>query len=434
MAVIREAAAVVKKKWQNGEIQADDRKVLIQAVLQETRKAFGVLQAPQLRRVVNATGIILHTGLGRAPLAEAAVRQLQQTGPYYCNLETDLQSGERGDRQELTEPLLCRLTGAEAACVVNNNAAALLIALNSLAYQKEVIVSRGQLIEIGGSFRLPEVMEKSGVKIREVGTTNKTRLSDYLNAINTQTGAILVAHTSNYRVLGFTQEVPLEELTALGRKKKLPLIYDLGGGVMIPLETYGLPHEPVVSEAVRKGADLVTFSGDKLLGAAQCGILIGRKKYIRSVRTNPLMRALRCDKMTYAVLEATLRLYLHPESLTVELPVLRMLTETIEVQQTRAETLFQILQPIPGITLEITEETAQAGSGTLPLEKLKSVALSVTVKNRSPKSLAEKLRLANVPVIGYIKNNRLMLNLRTIRDDELSLIRDSFLQSLGSAE
>jgi L-seryl-tRNA(Ser) seleniumtransferase len=318
------------------------------------------------------------------------------------------------------------LTGAESACVVNNNAAAVMIVLNSLAHQKEVIVSRGQLIEIGGSFRLPDVMEKSGVIIRETGTTNKTHLTDYRRAANKNTGLILVAHTSNYRIMGFTHEVALNELARMCHEKRIPLVYDLGGGVMTDLSRYQLPHEPVVSEAVKLGADVITFSGDKLLGACQSGIIVGKRKYIQLIKRNPLMRALRCDKMIYAVLEATLKIYLQEPALTMNHPALNMLIAPVDILQHRAEQLQTLLAVHEKIKTKIISATSQAGSGTLPLENISSIALTVSIDAQSAVSLARQLRLAKVPVIGYIKNNLFHLDMRTIRDDELTIIHDAF--------
>jgi L-seryl-tRNA(Ser) seleniumtransferase len=378
------------------------------------------LTRSSLRRVINGTGIILHTGLGRASFSDSAKNHLAEAIENYCNIELDLESGERGDRIKHIEELLCLVTGAEAAVIVNNNAAAVLLLLNTLAYQKEVIISRGELVEIGGSFRIPDVMEKSGAIMREVGTTNKTHLKDFEKAVSKKTGLLMTVHTSNFRVVGFTRSVGLSELCALGKKRKLPTAYDLGGGAMIDLGKFGLPHEPVVSESLAAGADVVTFSADKILGGCQAGLLVGKKKYIKLIQNNPLMRALRCDKMTYGVLEATLKQFLQPDRLRSVSPVLAMLTEDIQAVQNRANRMGDALRNASDVRVSVGPSSAEAGSGTLPLEKIPSYRVTITSDRFSAKEMATKFRLAEpFPVVGFVKDNAFHLDMRTVRNDEV---------------
>ena len=381
---------------------------------------------PSLRRVINASGVILHTGLGRAPLPTAALEAVQDAANHYCNLEIDLGSGERGSRISHVEALICSAAGAEAATVVNNNAAAVLLILSELAREREVrevIISRGELVEIGGSFRVPDIIEASGAVLNEVGTTNRTHRRDYQQAIGAATAAILVVHPSNYRVQGFTAQPRLEELVELSRQADIPLIYDLGGGVLEELEEWGLPHEPVVDEALRAGADLVSFSGDKVLGGPQAGIIAGQRKYIERIKSNPLMRTLRCDKLILPALEACLRLYrLNQSELQAAHPVLRMLTTPLEELEKRAQTLLEALSEAAREHLcpALEESRAQAGSGTLPLEEFPSCALGLTPGPESAEELARRLRLGTPSILGRIHQERLLLDLRTVRDDEVS--------------
>ncbi|MBN1543105.1 L-seryl-tRNA(Sec) selenium transferase [candidate division KSB1 bacterium] len=387
-------------------------------------------QRPHLRRVINATGIVLHTGLGRAPYSQAAQKQVAQVMQGYCNLEIDLQSGKRGERNAHIADLLCQLTGAEAAVVVNNNAAAVFLALNTLAEGREAIISRGQLIEIGGSFRMPQVMEKSGVIMREVGTTNKTKLGDYSQAINEKTGAIVVAHTSNYRVMGFTADVALEHLCALAAERGIPVIHDLGGGVIFDLQKIGLPYEPLVQDSLKAGAAVVTFSGDKILGGPQSGLLVGKKEVIGQIAANPLMRVLRCDKLTYAALEATLRLPF--SSNETRLRSIARLAEPTETIAARARTVQDALNESCGDWLKIDciETTSQTGSGALPLHELASVGLALQPRQGSAAELARCLRRGSLPIIGYVKSERLILDFRTIDTEEIN----DLLQAIEAAK
>lgn len=411
----------LREEFGRGSRVSEDREELVERVVAETAEEIDQAMQPSLRRAINATGVILHTGLGRAPLPAAAQENLARAIAGYCTLEIDLESGQRGDRGRHVENLLCTLTGADAACVVNNNAAAVLLVLNTLALGREVIVSRGQLIEIGGSFRIPEVMQRSGAVMVEVGTTNKTHLRDYEQAIGERTALLFAAHWSNFRILGFVKEVPLTELVALGRKHGLPVVHDLGGGVLEDLRQWGLPYEPVVREDVQTGVDVITFSGDKVLGGPQCGIIVGKSDLISRIRANPMMRAVRCDKMTYAALEPTLKLFLRRGSVPAEHPVLRMLTEPVEEVEARSKRLAEQLRQTAGEALEvrITESTAQTGSGALPLEEIPSRAVVLRAGQWSAEQLARRLRLSRPPVVGYIREELLHLDCRTIQEEEI---------------
>jgi L-seryl-tRNA(Ser) seleniumtransferase len=387
---------------------------------------------PNLRRVINATGVILHTGLGRAPLSQSAKDNLTIIAEGFCNLEYDLKTGKRGQRLSLVDDLLCGLTGAESSAVVNNNAAAVLLSLNSLAYRKEVIVSRGELVEIGGAFRIPEVIKKSGAKLVEIGTTNKTRLNDYEKAISLKTGAILKAHTSNYKVMGFTEEVDIRELTALGKTNNIPVIADLGGGVLVDLREYGLPYEPVAREYIETGVDLVTFSGDKVLGGPQAGIIIGKKPAVDKCRKNQLMRALRCDKLILSALEATLRTYFSPKTLLKENLTLKLLTSSADAVLKKAQVFYDwlIAQNFPEIgSAEIRPSFAQTGSGALPLEKLPSYAVYIKTMN-SVETFARKLRMGEIPIIGTIQNEELVLDFKTILEEDIDKMKKSLYNVL----
>ncbi|MBC8204812.1 L-seryl-tRNA(Sec) selenium transferase [bacterium] len=390
--------------------------------------------APRFKRVINCTGIILHTGLGRAPLPQAAQANLREIIQGYSNLELNLETGNRGQRLTIVEDLLCQLTGAEASVMVNNNAAAVLLALNSIANRKEVIVSRGELVEIGGSFRIPEVMKKSGAKLVEAGATNKTKLADYADAVNPKTGAILKVHTSNYKVMGFTQEVGIAELVNLGREHGIPVVSDLGGGVLIDLRKWGLPYEPVASEYIEAGVDLVTFSGDKVLGGPQSGIIIGKKWAVDKCRKNHLMRALRCGKLTYAAMEPVLKQYLNPAELLENNPSLKMLASPPEVVKELADRFLDELikrKPAGLKSAELRESHAQAGSGALPLEKLPSWAVFLKPEG-SLNGFANKLRTGTPPVIGYIKDDELALDFKTVFPEQIAELVNAVIKTVGN--
>ncbi len=371
-------------------------------------------------RVVNATGTILHTNLGRALLSQAAIDAMLEVADRPINLEFDLAAGKRGKREETIETLLIDLTGGEAATVVNNNAAAVLLGLNTLAEGKEVIVSRGELIEIGGAFRIPEIMAKSGAILREVGATNRTHPADYENAINEKTALLLKVHTSNYKVVGFTAKVSLEQLVAIGKRHNVPVMEDLGSGALIDLSKYGLPQEPIVAERIDAGADVVTFSGDKILGGPQAGLLVGKKELIGRMNKNHLQRALRCGKLTLAALEATLRRYRQSPDIVREIPTLRAFTRPMEEIRALGEVLLPRLQAALGNEFKIylQDSTAQVGSGALPTEELPTSVVSIEHPKLSANAIAQKFRSANPPIIGRIKDDRFLLDLRIIFDAE----------------
>jgi L-seryl-tRNA(Ser) seleniumtransferase len=375
-------------------------------------------RAPKLVRVVNATGTILHTNLGRALLSQQAVDAAVRAAQYPVNLEYDLEKGARGKREEMVESLLRDLTGAEAASIVNNNAAAVLLGLNTLAEGREVIVSRGELIEIGGSFRIPEIMAKSGAILKEVGSTNRTHPHDYEKAIGAKTALLLKVHTSNYKIVGFAAEVGLEDLVAIGKKHKIPVMEDLGSGALVDLSRHGLPKEPLVGERVALGADIVTFSGDKILGGPQAGLVVGKKDLLQRISKNPLQRALRCGKLTLAALEATLRLYQQSASVYGEIPTLKAFTRRLEDIEAMGACVLPALQKTLGGDFHVALEnsTAQIGSGALPTEEIATKVIAIENKKLAAEKIAEKFRRADPPIIGRVKDGRFLLDLRAIFD------------------
>ncbi len=385
---------------------------------------------PRLRSVINATGIVLHTNLGRAPMAEAAGKAAYDAACGYLNLELDLETGKRSSRQNPIREWIARLTGAESATVVNNNAAATVIALRTLAQGREVIVSRGQLIEIGGSFRIPDIMAVSGATLREVGTTNITRAADYENAIGPATAALMQIHTSNYRIAGFTESVATAELVTLGKKHNLPVIDDIGSGALIDYRRFGLGGEPMARASIADGADLVLFSGDKLLGGPQAGILAGRRDLIQRIEKDPLMRAFRCDKMTLAALEATLRIYLDEDRALREIPILHLLGLPMDELRSRAESLAERLRAIAGwVDIEVKPDIAFVGGGSLPDQQLPTWVVEAQPGACSDDDLAQRLRKGTPAVMTRVRDGRIVFDVRTIFADQ----KDSLVLAITRA-
>jgi L-seryl-tRNA(Ser) seleniumtransferase len=379
-----------------------------------------------LRPVINGSGIIIHTNLGRSLLSEEIFNHVKEVSTHYTNLEYDIEAGGRGLRYSHVEGLIQKLTGAEAALVVNNNAAAVMLALSALAYGKEIVVSRGELVEIGGSFRIPEVMKISGATLVEVGTTNKTHLKDYQNVLGESTGAILKVHTSNYKIVGFTKEVMIDELIVLGKEKDIPVVFDLGSGTLLDLTHFGLSEEPTVLQQINRGVDVLTFSGDKLLGGPQAGIIVGKKKYIEAMKNNQLTRALRVDKMTIAALEATLLAYYDHDRVHRKIPTLRMITETYEEVMLRAEGLMGHIDK--SIDCVISECESQVGGGTYPLDRIKSACLSVGTTEISAQRLSEKMREMDKPIITRIVSDRVVMDVRTLLEEDYEAVAEAINQ------
>lgn len=391
------------------------------ALMQQIQAALRQLLEPSLRRAINAAGIVLHTNMGRAPLSRAAQQALREVAEHYSNLEIDLETGKRGNRYTHVEALICRLTGAEAALVVNNNAAATFLILNTLGFERECIISRGELITIGDSFRLPEIMRRGGARMVEVGSTNQTYLSDFQNALTPETALIMKVHTSNYKIIGFASEVPLSELVELGHARGLIVYHDVGSGALVDLSRYGLPKEPVIQESIAAGADVVSFSGDKLIGGPQSGIIIGKKDFIQQMKKNQLTRALRTGKLTYAALEATLKLFLDEDNLLTEHAVLHLLTKPVAVIKKQAEKIKRALSSFP-LKIEIETGLSEIGGGSLATESLPTQIVTITSDRFRANELAKKLRENQPPIISRIQSDRLQLDLRTVREDETGLI------------
>ena len=414
-------------------IQSDESVVLDLSNIQQTiRDSLTDSAQPALKSVFNLTGIVLHSNLGRANLADAAIDAMNRVATGANNLEYDLEKGQRGDRDSHIESLICELTGAEAATVVNNNAAAVLLTLNTLALGKKVPVSRGELVEIGGSFRVPDIMGRSGCRLVEVGTTNRTHRKDYANAIDADTALLMRVHTSNYRIEGFTNTVPETELATLAEENNIPFVVDMGCGNLIDLKALGLPHEATAQQTLDHGADLVLFSGDKLLGGPQAGIIAGRSDLVASIKQNPLKRALRLDKVTLAALEATLQLYRNPDELVSTLPTLRLLTRAEDDIRQQADRLGPNVSSHLGDSyrVETASVSSQIGSGALPVEVLPSAALSITAVNGEDeplRSLAQRLRQLPKPVIGRLHNGALLLDLRCLEP----IHEDTFIEQLS---
>lgn len=389
-----------------------------------------------MKRVINGTGTVLHTNLGRAVISPETAETVKKLVTGYSNLEYDLEEGKRGSRYSHFERIITDITGAESAMAVNNNAAAVLLILSTFAKGKEVIVSRGELVEIGGSFRVPDVMEQSGGRLVEVGTTNKTHLYDYENAINENTAALLKVHTSNYKIVGFTESVSVSEMSELGKKYNIPVIEDIGSGVLVDLSRYGLTYEPTVQDSVNSGADIVCFSGDKLLGGPQAGIIVGRKALIDKIKKNPLTRALRIDKFTAVALECVFHEYLDEQKAIENIPVLKMINKGLEEINKEAESLYIKLNTSVGHLCEISMEDceSQIGGGSLPTERLKSRCVVIKPNTMTTASLERKLRHADTPVIGRVVNDKFLIDLRTVFYDEAEMIIETFEELLAYKE
>lgn len=384
-----------------------------------------------LKKVINATGTVIHTNLGRSLLSESLKDELWQSASRYSNLEYDIDKGERGSRYTHLTETIKRLTGAEDVLVVNNNAAAVLLVLSTMAKGGEAIVSRGELVEVGGSFRIPSIMALSGADLVEVGSTNKTHMKDYDEAITENTKVLMKVHTSNYRILGFTQSVEVDELCEIGKKHNIPVIEDLGSGVFIDVSKYGLTYEPTVLDSIRKGADIVTFSGDKMLGGPQAGIIVGKKEYISQMKKNQLTRALRVDKLTICALEATLRMYLDEEKAIKEIPTLRMLTYTMEELEEKANTLYSKLENLNTYAnIRIEDGLSQVGGGSMPLETINSKVIAITPNNMNVSTLEKKLRLSDSHVIARVYEDKYVLDIRTIFEDEFDILAKEIERAL----
>jgi L-seryl-tRNA(Ser) seleniumtransferase len=397
------------------------------SILSAVRERLAERSAPRLCRAINATGVILHTGLGRAVLPAAALEAIASQQKGYSILEVDRASGERSIRETHVAGLLGEITGAEAATVVNNNAGATLLALATLAKDREVITSRGQLVEIGGSFRIPDVMKESGAHLVEVGTTNKTYIGDYEAAVTERTALLLRVHTSNYRIVGFTHTPSLEELVALGKKRGITVMDDLGSGAFVDLAPFGVTDEPTVQSSVKAGADVITFSGDKLLGGPQAGIIVGRREAVARVRKNPLFRALRVDKLALTALEATLKLYLDRERLFRELPTLRMVSMTLDECERRALFLAAGLKGLPGLTVEVRDDSSEFGGGSVPTQQIPTKVVAVRHASLSLEALSAKLRLGRPCIFARVQHERILMDVRTLQEGE----EDEVIASLG---
>ncbi|MEW6696936.1 MAG: L-seryl-tRNA(Sec) selenium transferase [Bacillota bacterium] len=432
---VREAIDFYRKAILSGQFTGMAEE-LYEQVINKSKALVEAATKTNLRRVINATGVVLHTNLGRALLSKSARHAVDAVTSAFCNLEMNLETGKRGSRYEPVEELLTRLTGAEAALVVNNNASAVLLALGTLARGKEVIVSRGQLVEIGGSFRIPEVMEQSGAKLVEVGATNKTHPGDYRSGITENTGLLLHVHTSNYRIVGFTRETTVEELMEIGKEFQVPVMSDLGSGFLVDLAQYGLPKEPSVQETVAAGADVVTFSGDKLLGGPQAGIIVGKRHYIEKMKKNPLTRAVRINKFTVAALEATLREYLDDANVLKKIPTLRMLTESTDLIAKRAEELAAKLAAklTARAEVKVVQGSSQVGGGSMPTAELPTYLVSCVPANLSVDELAIRLRRAEPAVVARVQEGQYQLDLRTVQPEEVDLLAEVMAAVINAGE
>lgn len=431
MEAIREQMEAIRTLIKESE-EEDVIRTAIDSLIPDIRAKVKKMHTPDMRPVINATGTILHTNLGRAPISREHLQRIADVACGYSNLEYDLEQGKRGERYSHFEKLLCKLTGAEAAMAVNNNASAVMLILSSMAKGGEVVVSRGELVEIGGKFRIPDVMEQSGACLVEVGTTNKTHYSDYEQAITENTKALLKVHTSNYRIVGFTETVPIDGLIPLGETHDLPIIEDLGSGVLIDLSKYGLAYEPTVQDSIKKGADVVCFSGDKLLGGPQAGIIVGKKKYIDKMKKNQLTRALRIDKFTATALELVLQEYLSEENAVKKIPVLRMITKTKDEVGKEARRFARMLKARK-LQAEITvqECESQIGGGSLPLERIKSMGVFLKPENMTVPELETAMRKLETPIIPRVINDTVLMDVRTMDREQMMAAVSGLSMILG---
>jgi L-seryl-tRNA(Ser) seleniumtransferase len=432
---VREVLAACRKRTLMGDLTPGATQALLDpdVILATLEEATVRKAGPSLRPVINASGVVLHTNLGRAPLAPSARVALEAAARGYTNLEFDLATGTRGSRQVHVERLLCDLTGAEAAFVVNNNAAAVFLGVNTLANSREVVISRGELVEIGDSFRIPDVMTRAGGRLREVGTTNRTHLADYEQAIGAETALLLKVHRSNFQLLGFTADVETAALVSLARQRGLPVMEDLGSGALLDLSTFGIRREPLAADAIRAGVDVVTFSGDKLLGGPQAGILVGRRDVLARLRRNPLARTVRIDKLCLAALEATLRLAREPERARQEIPVLRMLSLSAEAIGARAEALAEALRTaVPGLAYAIEDGASEVGGGALPLQALPTRVLTLRPERGSVNAIEARLRTGEPPVLIRVHDEQVLLDLRTVAPGEEAALLAALTAALGA--
>ena len=414
---------------ENDDINLIEEKInnLIENIKISTEKVYSY----NIKKVINGTGTILHTNLGRAIISKKHADYLSEVVTSYSNLEYNLEEGKRGERYSHFEKLICKITGAEAAMAVNNNAAAVMLVLSSMAAEKEVIVSRGELVEVGGKFRIPDVMKSSNAHLVEIGTTNKTHLEDYEDAISENTGAFLKVHTSNFKILGFTESVSIEELCKLGREKDIPVIEDIGSGVLIDLSKYGLEYEPTVQDSIKAGVDVVSFSGDKLLGGPQAGIIVGKKKYIDKMKKNPLTRAFRIDKFTATILEMIFHEYLNEEDAIKNIPVLSLITKDLKEIEKNANALFNKIENLENVAdINVEDTFSQIGGGSLPAERIKSKSVTIMPKNISTQSLEAILRAGKNPVVGRISEEKLILDMRTVLENEIDILAQKLIDIL----
>ena len=429
LTVIRKHLDNIRNNIGNNIISRIDEEEILNTLLYKIDKE----NKSNFKKVVNGTGVIIHTNLGRSIFSEEIAKEISDNLCSYSNLEYNLDSGERGHRYDHIIDIIKEITGGEDALVVNNNAAAVLLTLKTLASGKEVIVSRGELVEIGGSFRIPDVIKESGCTLKEVGTTNKTHLRDYIDVINENTGAIIKIHTSNYKIVGFTEDVDTGELKKISYENDIPLIEDLGSGMIIDLHDYGLNKEPTVRETLDRGVDVVTFSGDKLLGGPQCGVIVGKSKYIKKIKKNQLLRALRVDKFTIMSLELTLKAYLNPDTISLKVPTIRMITEEVEDVKLRAEKLTDKISSLNSnnIYCELIKTNSMIGGGAYPLDKLNSWGIKLKIEGYSEKETEEKLRSNEIPIIVRILDGNVIIDCKTILKKDYDIIFNALNKILG---